>query len=108
MRPDQDVIDSDLSISSHRIVDSMLRGDSDQARRTIAAESRVLFLLGAAHVDREIGKVRSRRLSEPSVDRVVPLMAARMADGYGFTPERRRTPYTPRERLWRRPCAVRL
>ena len=77
MRPDQDVIDSDLSISTHRITAAILRGDPDQARRTIAAESRVLFLLGAAHIDREMGKVRSRRLPPPSTDRVVPLLAAR-------------------------------
>ena len=77
MRPDQDVIDSDLSISTHRITAAILRGDPDQARRTIAAESRVLFLLGTAHIDREMGKVRSRRLPPPSTDRVVPLLAAR-------------------------------
>lgn len=77
MRPDQDVIDSDLSISTHRITAAILRGDPDQARRTIAAESRVLFLLGAAHVDLEMGKVSTRRLSEPSTSRVVPLLAAR-------------------------------
>ena len=106
MKPDQDTINADISISTHRIVAALLR-DADDARREIASESRTLFLLGAAHVDRELGKVRSRRLSEPSVDRVVPLMAAR-SRWLWITPERRRTPYTPRERLWRRPCAVRL
>ena len=77
MRPDQNVIDSDLAISDHRITAAILRGDRDAARRVIAAESRVLYLLGAAHIDREMGKVRSRRLPAPSTDRVVPLMAAR-------------------------------
>ena len=76
MRPDQDVIDSDIRISTHRITAALLR-DADEARRVIAAESRVLFLLGAAHVDLEMGKVSTRRLSEPSTSRVVPLLAAR-------------------------------
>ena len=59
----------------------------------IAAESRVLFLLGCLHIDRELGKVRSRRLSEPSVDRVPPLLACRaqMALDYASSLAGRRT-----------------
>jgi len=78
MKPDQTNIDADIRISTHRIVASLLR-DPDEAYRTIAAESRTLFLLGAAHVDIEMGKISTRRLSEPSTVRVVPLLAARAA-----------------------------
>mgnify|MGYP005670171109 CR=1 FL=1 len=78
MKPDQANIDADIRISTHRIVASILR-DPDEAYRKIADESRTLFLLGCAHVDQEMGKVSTRRLSEPSTVRVVPLLAARAA-----------------------------
>ena len=78
MKPDQSTIDSDIRISTHRIVASILR-DPDEAYRTIATESRTLFLMGCAHVDKEMGKVATRRLPEPSTVRMVPLMAARAA-----------------------------
>ncbi len=55
MKPDTATIDSDLSISSHRIVAALLR-DPDQALRMITSESRTLFLLGCAHIDREAGR----------------------------------------------------
>jgi hypothetical protein len=99
MRPDQNVIDSDLAISGHRITAAILRGDRDAARRVVAAESRVLYLLGAAHIDREMGKVRSRRLPAPSTDRVVPLMAARAAMAMDHAGAQEDAPHAARQAL---------
>ena len=76
MKPDMTNITADISISTHRIVAALLR-DPDEARRVIACESLTLFQLGCLHVDREMGKVASRRLSAPSVERITPLLAAR-------------------------------